>query len=213
MGTSEVGGSTTSRWLGGATPSTPSVSGGFPVRSPCTASLPARSQHAHPVDLVKMQSLIQEIWGGTWASALPPAPERCGCCPIWVPWEPGSWSRGRPDFKSYLMFLSSCVALDKSCEAPGGSVYLSVKWVMIISQGVKGWKRHGTWKGVALSISGRLSAGEGWSWVSTQASFLARNPHFSAGLEKQKSAQQKAARQPEGTQLLEGVGTSLLRWQ
>lgn len=60
---------------------------------------------------------------------------------------------------------------------------------------------------MALSIRGRLSAGEGWSWVSTQASFLALNPHFSAGLEKQKSAQQKAARQPEGTQLLEGVGT------
>lgn len=45
------------------------------------------------------------------------------------------------------------------------------------------------------------------------ASFLARNPHFSAGLGKQKSAQQKAARQPEGTQPLEGVGTSLMRWQ
>lgn len=45
------------------------------------------------------------------------------------------------------------------------------------------------------------------------ASFLAWNPHFSAGLGKQKSAQQKAARQPAGTQLLEGVGPSLMRWQ
>lgn len=37
--------------------------------------------------------------------------------------------------------------------------------------------------------------------------FLAQNPHFSAVLEKQKSAKEKTARQSEGTELLEGVGT------
>lgn len=58
----------------------------------------------------------------------------------------------------------------------------------------------------------------GWSSISTQlrnpgpgswlaVPFLARNPHFSAVLEKQKSAKEKTARQSEGTELLEGVGT------
>lgn len=70
---------------------------------------------------------------------------------------------------------------------------------------------------VALSLG---SAGKGRSSVSTQlhtaresarlpasCTFLARHPHFSEVLEKQKSAKAKAARQSEGTGLLQGVGT------
>lgn len=77
---------------------------------------------------------------------------------------------------------------------------------MIISQGVREIQ---AWKRVALSIRGRRSAREGWTWEPGGGALLpGTEPHFSAGLEKQKSAQQKAARpMPAGTQLLEGVGT------
>lgn len=53
----------------------------------------------------------------------------------------------------------------------------------------------------------RHTAQEPGAWLLASCTFLARTPHFSVVLEKQKSAKEKTAWQSEGTKLLEGVGT------
>lgn len=60
------------------------------------------------------------------------------------------------------------------------------------------------WEGLLLHLHTALESG---AWLPASGAFLARKPHFSAVLEKQKSAKEKTARQSEGTKLLEDVGT------
>lgn len=66
------------------------------------------------------------------------------------------------------------------------------------------------WEGLELGLQTGQECG---ARLPAPGAFLARNPHFSAVLAKQKSAKERAARQSGELSCCRVWGLSLLRWQ